>query len=68
MPKYQSTIDIIKKRRKLLHINQEDLSQIAGVSLRTLKAIESGKANPSLGKLFKILDALGLTLKTEVKS
>jgi len=61
-------VETIKKRRTLLRLTQEDLAQIAGTSLRTLKAIESGKGNPTLHKLLKILNAIGMSLKAEIKS
>jgi transcriptional regulator with XRE-family HTH domain len=46
---------------------QKDLSEITGISLRSLIDIESGKGNPSINQLNKILDALGLTLKLTVE-
>ena len=52
----------IKKRRKLLKIIQPDLAEIAGISVRSLKEIESGKGNPTLFQLLKLLDALGLKI------
>lgn len=57
----------IRKRRKFLSIMQKDLSEITGISLRSLIVIESGKGNPSINQLNKILDALGLTLKLTVE-
>lgn len=57
----------IKERRKVLNVNQETLSEISGVGLRTLKKIESGVANPTLETLTKICDALGLELALEIK-
>ena len=57
----------IRKRRKFLSIMQKDLSEITGISLRSLINIESGKGNPSINQLNKILDALGLTLKLTVE-
>ncbi len=54
--------EIIKKRRKLLKITQNDLSEISGVSLRSLKDIETGKGNPTIFQLLKILNSLGLKL------
>jgi len=68
MSEIEDIINTIKKRRTLLRINQEDLAQIAGTSLRTLKAIESGKGNPTLRKLLKILNAIGMTVKAEIRS
>ncbi len=57
----------IRKRRKFLSIMQKDLSEITGISLRSLIDIESGKGSPSINQLNKILDALGLTLKLSVE-
>jgi y4mF family transcriptional regulator len=58
----------IKKRRKLLGIIQADLAEIAGISLRSLKEIETGKGNPTFIQLLKVLDSLGLRIKIESRS
>lgn len=49
----------IKRRRVLLGITQEALAQISGTSLRSLKALEIGKANPTWKRLVKIGEVLG---------
>lgn len=54
---------IIKERRKELGINQQELSDLAGVGINSLVAIERGKGNPSLKTLLRILDVLGLEIK-----
>jgi len=59
--------DIIKDRRALLNITQQDLADISGVSLRTIKAIEKGNGNPSIDTLRKITDALGIELIMKVR-
>jgi len=59
--------DAVRKRRELLGLLQPQLAAIAGVSRRTLQLIEAGKANPSLETLFKIADALGLSIKLKLK-
>jgi len=59
--------DIIKDRRVLLNITQQDLADISGVSLRTIKAIEKGNGNPSIDTLRKIADALGIELIMKVR-
>jgi transcriptional regulator with XRE-family HTH domain len=46
----------IKERRQFLNITQSELADIAGISVRSLKSIELGKANPTLSLLEKILD------------
>ena len=53
----------IKERRVLLGITQEDLAQISGTSLRSLKAMEKGMANPSWQLTTKVLQALGWKLE-----
>jgi len=60
--------NIIKERRKFLQINQNELSEIVGLGLRSLIDIESGKGNPTIDQLNKTADALGLTFYLRVKS
>ena len=48
--------------RKSLALSQEDLAQKTGVSRQTINAIENGKFDPSLGLVFKLIDALGKPL------
>ena len=57
----------LKQRRETLNVTQEQLAEISGVGLRTLKQFESGKGNPTLQTLSKLADAMGLKLKLEVK-
>lgn len=52
--------DTIKERRWQLDISQTDLSEMAGVSLATVKDIERGKGNPSIRTVEKILSVLGM--------
>lgn len=58
---------IIKKRRFLLGLTQQDLADYTGLSLRIIKSIEAGKANPSVATLSKIAEVLGLELRLKVK-
>ena len=44
--------------RKALALSQEDLAKKTGVSRQTINAIENGKFDPSLGLVFKLIDAL----------
>jgi transcriptional regulator with XRE-family HTH domain len=60
-------IKILKGRREMLGVTQEYLAELSGVGLRTLKAIESGKGNPTFETLNKLADTLGMELKLEVK-
>ena len=49
--------------RKALALSQEDLAKKTGVSRQTINAIENGKFDPSLGLVFKLIDALGKPLE-----
>lgn len=44
------------------------LSELSGVSIRTIKQFESGKGNLTLKSLEKMADALGLELTLQVKT
>lgn len=60
--------NIIKERRKSLGVNQQTLSDLAGVGLNTLVAIERGEGNPQLSTLLTILDTLGLQMVVNLKT
>ena len=66
-------LEIIKERadfllqiveaRKAVNLTQIDLSKKTGISQSTIAKIENGKINPSLNNIFKILHAMGTTIK-----
>ncbi len=58
---------ILKNRRNILGINQQDLNEISEVALHTISDIESGKGNPTLQVIYKLLDVLGLEIIINVK-
>lgn len=58
---------IIKERRALLGISQQDLSDYSEVGISTIKDLERGVGNPSLCTLQKILDVVGLEMILQVK-
>jgi transcriptional regulator with XRE-family HTH domain len=60
-------IKAIKERREMLKLSQENLAEISGVGLRTLKHLESGKGNPTIKTLEKLAEVLGMELKLEIK-
>ena len=51
----------------MLEVTQESLAELAGVSLRTLKAFESVKGNPTLETLQKLVDVLSLEIHLKIK-
>lgn len=58
---------IVKERRQELKVNQLTLSELAGVGINTLVAIERGTGNPNLDTLLAVLDTLGLQLGIRLK-
>ncbi|MBS7646279.1 CBS domain-containing protein [Candidatus Bathyarchaeota archaeon] len=52
------SLDEIAKRRKMLGLTQKQLAKIAGVSQSFIAKIESGKIDPSYGKVKSIFDVL----------
>ena len=58
---------LIRKRRMSLRIDQRTLSEIAGISVHTLSNIEAGKSNPTVAILERVLNALGMELRIQIK-
>lgn len=52
----------IAERRKKNGLTQQDLSEISGVSAKTINSIELGKANPSINVLSKVANPLGFKI------
>jgi y4mF family transcriptional regulator len=59
--------ELIKKRRKMLQLTQEDLAEMAGVGLRALIELEKGRYNPSFAFLGKVASVLGLEIQLNLK-
>jgi len=57
----------IRNRRESLELKQEDLAEMAGVSIKSLHLVESGQGNPSLETLNKIMGVLGLEFFIDIK-
>ena len=64
---YSSLLQRLKDRREKLGVTQEQLAELAEVALRTVKEIDAGKGNPTIGTLTKLADVLGMELKLEVR-
>ena len=59
--------DLIRRRRLSLHVDQRTLSDISGIAVHTLSNIEAGKGNPTVATLDRVLQALGMELRIQVK-
>ena len=59
--------NMIKERRAILGLTQQDLADYTGLSVRFIKSVEADKGNPSIGSLEKIAQILGLEIVIRVK-
>lgn len=53
----------VRARRRALHLRQQDLADLAGVSERFVFALENGKESIQLDKVLAVLATLGLHLE-----
>lgn len=60
-------MDIMKQRREILSLTQQDLAEMSQVGLATIKDIERGKGNPALKTVKKILDVLGIEIEYRIR-
>ena len=60
--------EIIKDRRDLFSLKQEDLAEMSGVTSKTIYLVENGLGNPSFNTIQKLLQVLGLEILIKVKS
>lgn len=58
----------MKERRKTLSLSQNDLAEMANLSLATIKGIERGKGNPSITTVSKIMNILGMEIIYRVRN
>lgn len=57
----------VRRRRRELGLTQLDAAELAGVSERFVRLVESGKASVRLDKLELLLATLGLELRAVVR-
>jgi HTH-type transcriptional regulator / antitoxin HipB len=57
----------VKARRVALGLGQEELSELAGVSVRFVRELEHGKDTVRIDKVNAVLDVLGLVLAVKVR-
>jgi transcriptional regulator with XRE-family HTH domain len=58
---------VIRERRTQLGTTQQQIADLAGISVNTLYQLERGQSNPTVEVLVKIAEVLGMELKLEVR-
>ncbi|OVE74044.1 transcriptional regulator [bacterium B17] len=58
----------IKERRCFLGIDQKALGELSGVAVHTISNIESGKGNPTIEVVNKIINVLGMELTIRIEN
>lgn len=54
--------EVLKIRRKELKISQEKLANTIGIDRKHLSAIENGRQNMTFSTLYKVCEALDITI------
>ena len=54
--------ELLRRRRKTLGLRQQELADLAEVSVRFVHDVEHGKPTVQLAQLLRVIDALGLRL------
>lgn len=59
--------NLVAETRKLQNLRQKDLADLANVSTGFLSDFENGKPTVELGKVFRVLETLGLEVEVRVR-
>ncbi|ORJ58306.1 type II toxin-antitoxin system Y4mF family antitoxin [Geothermobacter hydrogeniphilus] len=59
---------VIRQARKEQGVTQEELSALVGVGPRLIGEIERGKPTAEIGKVFRLLSGLGLSLSIQPRT
>jgi len=59
---------VVRARRAVLRLTQQDLAELAGVSERFVRFVEQGKRSVQLDSLLVLLETLGLELQLATRS
>jgi len=59
---------ILRLQRLKLNLTQSEVAELSGVSVRLLRELEAGRANPGLRQLEKIATVLNLSLTLTPKT
>ena len=55
--------EIVRTERKKQHVTQVQLSQLANVGVRFVWDLEDGKSSMQWGKIFSVLETLGIAIE-----
>jgi len=58
---------IVQARRKQLKVTQKELAMTCGSGLRFIGDLENGKPTCQIGKIFQVMQALGLEVSAEAR-
>ena len=58
--------NLIREARKKQKLTQEQLASICGVGVRFIREVEKWKETSHIGKVFSVLQMLGITLKIDL--
>jgi HTH-type transcriptional regulator / antitoxin HipB len=59
---------VVRRQRKRLDLVQVELASLAGVGNRFISDLENGKAGLEIGRVLKVLAALGLEVVVQART
>jgi y4mF family transcriptional regulator len=64
---YEALGSLVRARRNELRLNQTELAEVAGTTLRFISELERGKRTAQLDGVFRVLAALGIDLEARTQ-
>lgn len=59
---------LVRTKRKIQHLTQQELAGASGTGLRFIIELEKGKATCQIGKIFQVLEMLGVVLIAQTRN
>lgn len=59
--------ELLRKKRKAQHLTQSQVAEYAGVSIKFISEVERGKETAEIGKIFHLLQTLGIDLIADTR-
>ncbi|WP_432823710.1 helix-turn-helix domain-containing protein [Trichloromonas sp.] len=59
--------ELLRKKRKAQHLTQGQVAEYCGVSIKFISEVERGKETAEIGKVFHLLNTLGIDLLADTR-
>lgn len=59
---------LVRRQRRKIGLRQAELASLAGVGSRFVSELENGKPSLEIGRVFKVIEAVGLSIAVRPRS